>query len=368
MNVLFDHQCFTGLTYGGVSRYFFDLMSSFSSRSDIEFELSLRLSNNEYLNKASFSNHWRYKKLAHLRNINMAASLFNRIYSAQRVRAGQFDIFHPTYYHRYFLKSIHKKPFVITFHDATSERYGKIYPDVGEGLYEAKKQLMLQADRIISVSEFSKQEIVRFFPIDPDKISVIHLGTNFPNNTNNSQVAVSTDFPYLLYVGKRGLYKNFDTFFKAIQPVLKRHPDLHLICAGGGIFSAEEQMAFQNANVNHRVHYRPITDDNLFRLYQHAEAFVFPSLNEGFGIPVLEAFSAGCPVIVSDRSSLPEVASNAAVYFDPENQDSIASAVEQVLIDNALRNDLRQKGTERLKDFSCEKTAQKTLAVYQSLL
>ncbi|UHG90321.1 glycosyltransferase family 4 protein [Spirosoma oryzicola] len=366
MNVLYDHQCFTGLTYGGVSRYFFDLMSSFSNRSDIEFELSLRLSNNEYLSKASFSRHLRYRQLAHLRNVNRAASLFNRLYSLQRIKAGQYDIFHPTYYHRYFLKSINR-PFVLTFHDATSERYGKQYPDVGEGLYEVKKQLLHRADRIISVSEFSKQEILRFFPIQPDKISVIHLGTNFKDDSlQNAPRAF--DFPYLLFVGKRGLYKNFNVFFRAIRPVLNRYPDLHLVCAGGGAFTAEEQGLFHSARVNERVHYRPITDASLFGLYRHAQAFVFPSLNEGFGIPVLEAFSAGCPVIVSDRSSLPEVAADAAVYFDPEDDESIADAVEKVVMNDSLRNELRQKGAERLTHFSCEQTARQTLAVYQSLL
>lgn len=367
MNVLYDHQCFTGLTYGGVSRYFFDLMSSFSSRSDVEFELSLRLSNNEYLSKASFSRHIPYRQLAHLRNVNRAASLFNRLYSQQRIKAGQYDVFHPTYYHRYFLKSINQKPFVVTFHDATSERYGKLYPDVGEGLYEVKKQLMHRASRIISVSEFSKQEIIRFFPIDPDKISVIHLGTTFQHNSQQ-ELSPSVEFPYLLYVGKRGLYKNFTTFFRAIRPVFKQHPDLHLVCAGGGAFTADEQALFHSANLGNRVHYRPITDESLFGLYHHAQAFVFPSLNEGFGIPVLEAFSAGCPVILSDRSSLPEVAADAAVYFDPEDDDSIADAVEQVLSSTTLPNELRQKGTRRLAHFSCEKTAQKTLTVYQSLL
>ncbi|QJW90735.1 glycosyltransferase family 4 protein [Spirosoma taeanense] len=367
MTVLYDHQCFTGSSYGGVSRYFFDLMCSFDNRPDIQFELSLRLSNNEYLNQTSFSSHLRYPRLAHLRNVNRAASLFNRLYSLQRVQASQFDVFHPTYYHRYFLKSIGSKPFVITFHDATSERYGKQYPEVGEGLYEAKKELMKQASRIISVSEFSKQEILRFFPVKPEKISVIHLGTNF-SSFSGRQTLRTLPFPYLLYVGKRGLYKNFSGFFRAIQPVLSRHPDLHLVCAGGGAFTVDEQASFQASQLSKRVHYQFITDDSLFSLYQHARAFVFPSLNEGFGIPVLEAFSAGCPVILSDRSSLPEVATDAAVYFDPEADDSIASAVERVITSEDLRTVLSRRGTERLRQFSCEQTARKTLAVYQSLV
>ncbi|WP_020595985.1 glycosyltransferase family 4 protein [Spirosoma panaciterrae] len=368
MKVLFDHQSFTGLPYGGVSRYFFELMRSFTKRSDIDFELSLRLSNNEYLDQASFSNHFRYHGLAQIRNAHRVASVLNRLYSLQRVRAGKFDVFHPTYYHRYFLKAIDKKPFVLTFHDATSERFGKEYPEVGEGLYDLKKQLLRRADCIISVSEFSKQDLLRYFPIDPDKVKVIHLGTRLSDSMPLfDPQARPFPAPYLLYVGKRGLYKNFNGFFRAVQPILHRYPDLHLICTGGGSFTHEEQTLFYASRLNEQVHYRPITDAGLMNLYQHARAFVFPSLNEGFGLPVLEAFSGGCPVVLSNRSSLPEVGADAALYFDPEHDDSIAEAIERIVTDDALCVELRQKGTQRLQLFSCDKTAQQTLEVYQSM-
>lgn len=372
MKVLYDHQSFTGLAYGGVSRYFFDLMSSFAERSDVEFELSLLLSNNEYLDQARFSHHLRYKRLAHVKDVNRIASLLNRLYSLRRIKAGAFDIFHPTYYHRYFLDSIGNKPFVISFHDATSERFGDKYPDLGAGLYEKKKELLGRASAIIAISEFSKQEIAHFFPDAVHKTRVVHLSTTF-GTQENQQAAVSSPpgegktFDFILYVGKRGLYKNFDNFFRAIQPVMHRHPDLHLICAGGGNFTAEEHKAFQAARLTERVHFENFDDTTLFNLYRQARAFVFPSLNEGFGIPVLEAFSAGCPAVLSNRSSLPEVGADAALYFDPEDDDSMANAVERAVTDEALRDDLRRKGTERLRSFSREKTARQTLEVYKSL-
>lgn len=370
MKVLYDHQSFTGLAYGGVSRYFFELMRSFAKWSDIEFELSLRFSNNDYLDQASFSRHLRYRGLAQSRHVNRVASVLNRIHSLRRIRAGRFDIFHPTYYHRYFLNSLGSKPFVLTFYDAASERFGDVYPDLGEGLFETKKKLIERADAVIAISEFSKRELLHYFPVNPDKVSVVHLGTAFgtePMNGATQPPVAAEPFPYLLYVGKRGLYKNFDPFFRAVQPVLHRHPDLHLICAGGGLFNRDEQAAFHNARLGERVHYRPVTDAGLLSLYRHARAFVFPSLNEGFGIPVLEAFSGGCPVILSDRSSLPEVAADAAVYFDPEDDGSMAAAVERVLTDEVLRNDLIRKGMERLRHFSCDKTAQQTLDIYRTL-
>ena len=365
MKVLYDHQAFTGMTYGGVTRYFYELMQAYADQNDIDFELSLQFSNNEYLDKASFSPHRRYG-LSHWRNVSRLASAINRIYSNQRVRKGDFSVFHPTYYHNYFLQNLGSKPLVVTFHDATSERYGKQYPEVGEHLTTAKKIQLARADKIIAVSEFSKKEILHFFPVDEAKIEVIHLGTAFSRQRSYVPAGPGA-YPYLLFVGKRGLYKNFNAFFRGLQPVLRQHPDLHLICAGGGAFSTSEKEKFQASGFGQRIHYRSITDSTLYELYHQATAFVFPSLNEGFGIPVLEAFSAGCPVIASNRSSLPEVGTGAAVYFDPEQEDSIAVTIERVLTNSNLQQEMRAKGTKRLADFSWEKTAAKTQNLYRQL-
>ncbi|MCY7359486.1 MAG: glycosyltransferase family 4 protein [Rudanella sp.] len=373
MNVLYDHQAFTVKMYGGVARYFYELIRSYNQNHALTADVSLVFSNNDYINGKSFIPHHRYELLAESRMVNQAVSLLNRYNSIRHIRKGHFDVFHPTYYHKYFLNYLGQKPFVLTFHDATSERYAYKYPDVGDHLPALKKKLLLRANRIITVSEFSKQEIQRFFGISPEKIDVIYLGTSL--GESEPLVGQSTDglpakepFPYLLYVGKRSFYKNFDGFFRAIRPVLNRYPDIHLVCAGGGVFSRAEQMAFHGAKLTRRVHYRPITDVTLLRLYQQALAFVFPSFNEGFGIPVLEAFSGGCPVLLSGQSSLPEVGGSAALYFDPKNDESIASVVEQVILDDALRADLSRRGSDRLNLFSCEKTAAQTLRIYQSLM
>lgn len=371
MTVLYDHQCFTGTAYGGVSRYFFDLMRVFTNRPDVQFRLSLLLSNNDYLKQQPFNRFWTYGSLARNRRVNQVVSQINRQNSLRQIRAGQFDVFHPTYYHRYFLDSLGRKPFVLTFHDASTERFGDKYPELGAGLYETKKVLLDRANAVIAVSEFTKQDILRYFSVDPAKIHVVPLSTSMSEltGTRASTSPVPPAHPYLLFVGKRDLYKNFSAFFRAVAPLLSRYPDLRLICAGGGNFSPAEQTLFRSTNLGDRVQYAPITSNEaLFDLYRQARAFVFPSLNEGFGIPVLEAFAAGCPAVLSDRSSLPEVAGDAAVYFDPDDIDAIGTAIDRVITDDALRNDLIQQGYRRLTHFSAERTATQTLAVYQSLL
>ncbi len=370
MNILYDHQAFSGHMYGGVARYFYELINQYQQNHALSLQVSLLYSNNEYIKGRPLIPHRRYEWGAQNGFVNRVMTQLNRSNSIRYLREGHFDVFHPTYYHKYFLDYLGNKPFVLTFHDATSERYAQQYPDVGGHLPELKRKLLQRADRIITVSEFSKGEIQQFFGVQPERIEVIHLGTSLAESglLGAGQNDVPTEpFPYLLYVGKRSFYKNFDGFFNAIIPLLHRHPDVHLVCAGGGAFSRDELTGFAEAKLTNRVHFRPITDNSLLGLYRHALAFVFPSLNEGFGIPVLEAFSGGCPALLSDRSSLPEVGGDAALYFDPEQAESIAAVVERVILDDACRAELSRRGRERLTLFSCEKTAAQTLAVYQSL-
>ncbi len=121
-------------------------------------------------------------------------------------------------------------------------------------------------------------------------------------------------------------------------------------------------------NILHKVHHIKVDDNSLKNLYRNAEAFVFPSLYEGFGLPVLEAFSCGCPAILSNASSLPEIGGDGAIYFDPYDKESITNSIEKVLHDEEFRDNLIQKGYERQKFFSWKKTAASTKKVYESLL
>jgi glycosyltransferase involved in cell wall biosynthesis len=172
-----------------------------------------------------------------------------------------------------------------------------------------------------------------------------------------------------LFVGNRGIYKNFTFFIKSISPLLFEEKDLYLVCAGGGDFSYDEIHLFDDLKIKGKVLHYPITHDStLSQLYQKAALFAFPSLYEGFGIPVLEAFSCGCPVAVSNSSSLPEVGGEAVKYFDPNNLESIQKVVDEIVHNNSLQDTLRSRGYQRLKLFSWEKTAQNTKKVYDNLL
>jgi glycosyltransferase involved in cell wall biosynthesis len=167
-------------------------------------------------------------------------------------------------------------------------------------------------------------------------------------------------------VGGRDYYKNWEAFIRAIAPLLQKY-DIHLICTGGYFNKKTEVPILEELNMTGRIIWKYFSDDELVEAYAKAICFVFPSLYEGFGIPVLEAFAAGCPVALSRASCLPEVGGDAVVYFDPESMEDMRSAVDQLITSPSLQNQLIAAGKERVKQFSWERCARETAAVYSRL-
>jgi len=175
--------------------------------------------------------------------------------------------------------------------------------------------------------------------------------------------------PFILFVGARGGYKNFDRLLQAYAGRSILHESYDLVAFGGGDFSGNERALVRSLGLNeNQVRQLGGDDAVLSVLYQQASLFVYPSLYEGFGIPPLEAMSLDCPVICSNTSSMPEVVGNAAVQFNPHDIDSIANALEAVITNPTLQADLRQRGRERLHAFSWHRCALETLNVYRKVL
>jgi glycosyltransferase involved in cell wall biosynthesis len=237
---------------------------------------------------------------------------------------------------------------------------------------EWKKILAENATKIIAISEHTKADIIKFLDIDPERIQVIYLASSFnPKKISRpfgQNTMHSPPEKYLLFLGNRILYKNFRFLIEALVPVFKKNSNLHLVCAGGGQFTQSECRLMRQMKIYSRVHSFPADDTTLQQLYKNAYAFIFPSLYEGFGIPVLEAFSCGCPAVLSNTSSLQEVGGDAALYFDPGNRISLADTIERILSDERTREDLIARGRERVKLFSWEKTAAMTKEVYEAAL
>jgi len=384
MKLLYDHQIFTWQNYGGISRYFCELMYQFTPGPGINFRLALRYSQNEHLYQNPqlnrfwthrndfFSNSRFFSTLQKKIHVNALNHIFNNQHeSVKQLKAQDFDLFHPTYYDPYFLKHLGKKPYILTIYDMIHEIFRDTF-DKNDLMRNWKKTLANNAQQIIAISDNTKKDIVKYLDIPEDKIQVIYLAESLSltKNADPSNVPSSMRVPekYLLFVGNRSGYKNFTFLLEALFPVLKKDENLHIICAGGGFFSASEKKLMRKMDVITRIHYYPADNYTLKHVYKNAYAFIFPSLYEGFGIPVLEAFSCGCPALLSNTSSLPEVGGDSALYFDPVDRDSLTNAVELVLHDATLRKDLITKSLERSKLFSWEKTALDTKNVYNNLL
>ena len=367
MKVLFDHQIFTWQIYGGVSRYFFELIKHFKNDNEIKYELSLKYSNNYYLKKLNNLPHKTFLENYLFRGKYRLLNILNKKVSKKAIYRGNYDIFHPTYYDPYFLDYIGKKPFVLTIYDMIHEIYPEMFSSKDK-TSERKKTLAQKATKIIAISENTKRDIMKFFGISENKIEVIYLGNSFNINKDDKTINIMTPEKYILFVGSRRGYKNFELFIEAISPLLNDDVKLNVVCGGGGKFNDKEIEKLKNLKIKDKVFYHSGSDSVLAYLYQKAVTFVFPSLYEGFGIPILEAFSCGCPVIASKTSSLPEVVGDAAIYFDPTNKLSISSSIQKVIYDNNLRNQLIYKGYQRVKKFTWEKTAKKTKILYEDIL
>jgi glycosyltransferase involved in cell wall biosynthesis len=367
MKILFDYQTFSLQNFGGISRYYAELVNGVNQTERDVAYLPLVFSNNVHLRESGIS----------VRNFLLNQNFYkkqqiiyrtNKLYTIAQLSRKNFDIFHPTYYDPYFIPHLKSHPFTITFLDMIHERFGTKYKELSDGgLITKNKQLLAdRADKIIAISESTKRDIVELLGVDPRKIEVIYLGNSLcpVENVNTSRQAPE---PYLLFVGRRERYKNFDGLLQIIHPILKKY-GLKLICAGGDPFTSEEQERICKVGADKLVRQQPINDHTLTQLYHQATAFIFPTLYEGFGIPVLEAFACNCPCIVSNLSSLPEVAGDAALYFDPNQPESIAVAIEKLLCDTQLRQMLIEKGRTQLNRFSWQRTVNETLRFYRTLL
>lgn len=369
MKVLFDYQIFALQKFGGISRYFYELMNQFSTMQDIAFNFPLYFSNNEHIRNAKFSTHKTFFPSLVLGIKNYYTKYLNtknKDINLYEISKQKYDLLHPTYYNPYFLHDIGNKPFIITIHDMTYE----IYPNEFEAknkTSEEKKLLANKATKIITVSENTKNDVIKYYNIDAEKIFVTHLASSIKYKSNNT-LKIKLPQKYFLFVGNRTAYKNFSTFIKAFSLIHKEFNDIHLVCAGGGNFSKKEKNFFREFKLFDKVSYFQINDEKLGFLYSKAIGFVFPSLYEGFGIPILEAFECKCPVLTSNVSSLPEIAGNSALYFDPKSESSIKNEMIKVLTNKELRKSLINAGSQKVKEYSWKKTASETKTIYESVL
>ena len=269
---------------------------------------------------------------------------------------------------------------VSVFHDAFIWEYPSHYNKYWLGLFKtfgvsaAKK-----ASAVVTVTSYAKDQIAKYSGIDAANIVSIHIGPKSSIAENEFSAGIDhiveplLQKKYILHVGTIEKRKNLTTLLAAFELLLQNNPqDLYIIIVGqkSNKPTLKDEAVFEMVAASSLLKERVVftgylTDSQTAQLYKHAALYVFPSVNEGFGIPILEAFAHKVPVLVSNNSCLPEVAGNAAIGFDPYNPDALSTLIAQTLNDTALLQSLQEKGTERLAHFTWRKTLDALESVFE---
>lgn len=352
MEILYTYQ---GLMQkvGGVTRYFYE--NIIRIRKECNINICTYYLSNEYFRRILQKPTFEYSGWQNLRVRNFIED----INMAWHLLTDKYDLVHLTAEESQAI-NFSKSPIVITIHDMVPELF---YND--RKRIQKRKTIIHHASAIICVSRNTKQDLLRIYPeIDEKKIFVIYHGYS---------PQIIDYFPlikdkYILFVGSRyGEYKNFLRFLSSISSILKSY-NIKLVCTGQK-FSPLEKQKIEEYGITDKIHHAGyVSDEQLANLYHYAECFVYPSLYEGFGIPILESFSHGCPACISNTSCFPEVALDAASYFDPNDEQSIRSSITSVLNNPSYRMELVKRGYERLHFFSWDKAAKATIQVYKNVI
>lgn len=355
--VVYDNIVFSLQKSGGVSGVWRELILRIRERQEFDCSFLEYKHAKENISRKDISIH----AAAFLKTRKVPLTI-ERYLNPGLVNSDQF-IFHSSYYRT--CRSTNAKN-VTTVHDFIHERFRS-----GISLYIhhlQKKKALLRSDAIICVSESTKKDLLNYIPsIKKEKIFVVYNGVDqsiFKRLEVQKPDELLALDNYVVYVGKRGqAYKNFDSLVKA----LKDHPDLHLAIVGGGNPSPGE-LEHLNKELDGRFQYLENVDNKKLNiLYNFSFALVYPSLYEGFGMPVIEAQSAGCPVIATNCSSIPEIALDSTILTDNGSAAELSHALE-MLKDTAVRTAYVKKGFANATRFSWDKMANEIADIYKTIL
>ena len=283
-------------------------------------------------------------------------------------RKNRFDVYHETGFVPAAMATI---PTVYTIHDLTLITHPGMHPRERVWFHEFfRKRRMRYAAHILTVSEFMQREICETLNLKPEQVTAVHEAPapHFWHRSPEAIQRVRQNFSlpqeYLLFVGSLEPRKNLPQIIQAMQ---RSKMDIPLVLAGWEGWGDKTWMeTIRGAGLGERIFVTGYVDDEtLACLYSGATALVYPSLYEGFGLPILEAMACGCPVICSKVASMPEVAGDAALLVDPFDAEDLAAAVDKIVGDQAIRQHLIAKGFARASVFTWKQTAEKTREVFR---
>jgi len=363
LRLIVDGIVYKSHPYAGINRLFNAILPRLAARADTIVEFLVP----DPCVGALPGGRVRFRARSPLRRTNLSWKLdqtletVNRALVSARVKLLPGGVFQSTY----FTMLPPGWPQVAIAHDFNHELFPEEYEtDWGRWLRDIYPRYLHRAQRIIAVSEATKQHAIRFYGIDAEKIDVVLLGVEpemffvdrRPETLGSLREGFGVRSPYLLYVGGRFGYKNFQRVLDAFAQVADRY-DLMLVVAGAGWTQAELPI-IDVCDARPRIVLIEYPDNDLLRsLYNFANAFVFPSLWEGFGLPLLEAMACGTPIIASATEVFREVAADVPIYFDPHDTDDLALAME-VAAKGSIQPDLVSRGLDRVRSFSWDRSAE----------
>jgi len=366
VRIAYDEQAFQLQAFGGVSRYITRVVEELHQGGD-DVRVFAPLHRNQYLRGSSVPKSVFMSTAGFPPKTGRLIKAFNRLITGRQISAWRPDVVHETFYS---VRSPGRRPLptVVTVHDMIHERFPQMFADGGRGSRE-KALAVSRADHVICVSEATRRDLCEIVGFPVEKTSVVHHGVDVPKSQASPELPQADCRPYLLYVGLRGGYKNFLGLVEAVARSPRLCSEFDIVTFGGPPLTlAEREAAVALGLPAGHLRYAGRGEQVLAALYRDAAAFVYPSLYEGFGMPLLEAMAHDCPVASSWHGPCPEVAGDAAEYFDGADAESMARAIEKIVFSPTRRANLLQLGRDRAASFTWQRCAMETRSAYQRAL
>lgn len=380
MRVTFDYQVFSTQVQGGISRYFLELARHLAAL-DCDVEILAPLYINAYLRGAprrllappgatydwlagwasAISPGVKRREAAMRRRIDQQVSRW-------WLRRSEPDILHETLFETDPLPLTAARR-VLTLQDMIDELLLAADGRTSAAFIEAKQAAILRADHVICASEQTRADLLKLLPVPEAKTTVVYHGCRAADEWPDEAGPVVRRSPFILYVGSRDTYKNFDGLLRAYAMATRLRREFSLVAFGGGALTARERHRANELGIPEGSLVQVGGDDaTLVTLYRQARLCIYPSEYEGFGLIPLEAMTFGCPVVTTHNGSLKEVVADAGEIVDPAEPESIAAGLEIAGFDEARRSQLIAAGFARARLFTWQRCAAETHAVYQQLL
>jgi glycosyltransferase involved in cell wall biosynthesis len=363
MKIYYDHKIFSMQRFGGISRYVCEVADRVLQHE--EGMVVGGLFDNAYLPALIQQGRAKGMHMPHVRKTGRLRNLANDWALQAAITLGRPNIVHETYFGgRFRMPKTSKR--VLTVHDMLHEEWPHYFgPQSKDANW--KSHSVRQADGIVCISEATRSALLSHAGPDLPPLRVIHHGYDYrpPSDQARARIHAATGGrPYVLYVGKRHHYKNFSSLLKAYAQSKWALSQLPLLCFGGEPYEPDELAPLGAANKT--LHVAMAGDDDLlWAAYAGASAFVYPSLGEGFGMPLLEAFAAGCPVLCSDIPVFREIAGDGAAYF--QNEEQLLAQLDQLLLNPGDACARQVQATAQLARFSWDKSAEQHLQFYREI-